>query len=391
MYRTLVVIGLAACFGQTVAPVIILLGGLVGATLAPSMELATLPISLMIIGTACTSVPAAFLMARVGRRRGFLIASGYGASAALLAAWAIDGQQFLWFCVATFLMGSYLAFMHQARFAVAESVPENMVAKCVSWYMLAGIVAAFLGPEMAYRLSALPGLAPHAGAFLGLSTFIVIAFCVFLFYREAPAKAEEELEPVRPLIEIFGQPVLLLAVASAVVGWSVMSLIMTATPVSMHEMNDHSLADTALVIQSHIAAMFLPSLFSGVLIARFGAPNVIWFGLALMLACIIVGHGSPELIHYWVSLVLLGVGWNFMFLGGTTLLAQTWRSNERFRIQAVNDFAVFGLQALAALGSGVLLVNVGWNGVILLSIPMLLLMIPMLMIARRRKDALSMQ
>ena len=165
MYRTLIVLGLAQCFGQTAQPVMVLLGGIVGASMAPSMALATLPVALMIVGTACMVIPASLLMARIGRRAGFLIATGGAILAGLLAAWAINLGQFWLFCLAAFMVGCYGAFMQQFRFAVAESVPEDKAGKCVSLLMLAGIVAAFLGPEVASRLSALPGQITHAGSF----------------------------------------------------------------------------------------------------------------------------------------------------------------------------------------------------------------------------------
>ena len=180
--------------------------------------------------------------------------------------------------------------------------------------------------------------------------------------------------------EAFGEYVLhaaklILAITSAVVGYTIMSLIMTATPVSMHEIDSHSLDDTTWVVQSHILAMYVPSLFSGFLIARFGVLRIIQSGYLIMLACVAVGWGEPMLMHYWWSMVLLGVGWNFLFLGGTTLLTQSYRSSEGFAVQAINDFLVFGLQTVGSLGAGVLLAVYGWNGVILFSAPWLLVLL----------------
>ncbi len=390
MYRTLVVLGLAQCFGQSASPMIVLLGGIVGAAIAPSADLATLPMALMIIGTACSTFPASMIMSRWSRKPGFLLATFYCALAGLVAAYAITVSSFVLFCLATFMVGSYIAFLQQFRFAVAESVPTEFVPKALSIIMLAGIVAAIAGPETAKRLSHVEGLDDYVGAFLGMSVLLVISFFILLFYREESRELETLDESPRPFLEIVRQPMLILAIAAAVVGWSIMSLIMTATPVAMHQMDHHSLADTTWVIQSHILAMYIPSLFSGVLVARFGAMKIIWAGLVVMLACIVAGYGNPALMHYWVSLLLLGIGWNFLFLGGTTLLTQTYRSSERFKIQALNDFSVFALQAVAALGSGVLLANIGWNGVILFSIPWLVLLIPVLVVVmmKQREPAL---
>ncbi len=384
MYRTLITLGLAQCFGQTAAPIVVLLGGIVGAQIAPSSGLATLPVALMIIGTAVTTIPASLLMSRVGRKAGFLFATSYAFVAGLVAAYAISHAQFWLFCLATFAFGSYNAFMQQFRFAVAESVPDELIAKCLSMLMMAGIVAALLGPQVAKEFSTVAGMADYAGSFLGAAGLMFVSGCVLLFYSDQPFHVARLDDPQRPMIELLQQPMLILAIAAAVVGWSIMSLIMTATPVAMHQMDHHSLADTTWVIQSHILAMYIPSLFSGFLISRFGAIRTIWSGLIIMTMCVVAGYGSPMLMHYFVSMVLLGVGWNFLFIGGTTLLTQSYRSNERFKVQALNDFLVFALQAVAALGSGALLAYVGWNGVIFLSIPFLVMLVPVLLLTRRR-------
>ena len=386
----MIVLGTAQCFGQSASPMIVLLGGIGGGAIAPSVDLATLPVALMIIGTACATLPASLLMSRCGRRFGFLFATGCCCCAGLIAAYAMTARSFTLFCLATFLVGGYMAFMQQFRFAVAESVPGAKVPKALSVLMLAGIVAAVSGPETAKRLSYLPGLADYAGAFLGMSALLAISFLILLcFYREEANEAGKPPHRPRPLGEIIGQPPVILAVVAAVVGWSTMSLVMTATPVSMHEMDRHSLTDTTRVIQSHILAMYLPSLFSGALVSRFGEVRIIQAGLLLMLACILVGYGNPALTHYLVSLVLLGIGWNFLFLGGTSLLTRSYRPGEGFKVQALNDFSVFTLQALAALGSGVLLAHIGWNGVVLFSLPWLLLLVPVLVIVKKSGAAPS--
>ena len=384
MYRTLVVLGVAQCFGQAVAPMMVLLGGLVGARLAPSLSWATAPMAIMIVGTACTTIPASLLMSRIGRRAGFLIATGLAVAAGLIAAWSINHEQFRVFCLASFMLGGYLAFLQQIRFAVAESVPAAEVPKSLSILMLTGIVAAILGPEVAKRYSQMEGYSEYVGSFLGLSALVAISFFVlFFFYRNTVVEIEKHDEAVRPYAEILKNPSILLAIIAAVVGWSIMSLVMTATPVHMHEMDNHSLDDTTWVIQSHILAMYIPSLFSGLLITRFGVKKIIYAGAALMLGCVFVGYGKPALIHYWGSMVLLGVGWNFLFVGGTTLLTLSYRRVERFKVQALNDFLVFSLQAFGSLGAGLLLVNLGWNGVIVMSLPWIVLLAPFLWLSRR--------
>ena len=366
----------AQSFGQTATPILVLLGGIVGARIAPDPSWATLPLAIMIIGVACATIPASLLMSRIGRKAGFLIGSGVAILAGLVAAWSIEVEMFLLFCLASFMIGNYAAFMQQFRFAVAESVPPDEVPKCLSFLMLAGIVAAILGPEVGNRFSRTEGLSDYVGSFLGVSVLMTVSFLILLiFFRNQEVDEASEEEPVRPLGEILAQPKLILAITSAVVGYTIMSLIMTATPVSMHEIDSHSLDDTTWVVQSHILAMYVPSLFSGFLIARFGVFRIIQSGFLIMLGCVAVGWGEPMLMHYWWSMVLLGVGWNFLFLGGTTLLTQSYRSSEGFAVQAINDFLVFGLQAVGSLGAGVLLAVYGWNGVILFSAPWLLVLL----------------
>ncbi|PCI74924.1 MAG: MFS transporter [SAR86 cluster bacterium] len=378
-YRTLIVLTFAQCFGQTAAPILVLLGGIVGAKIAPSIDWATLPIAIQIAGIAFATIPASYLMSKVGRKAGFLAGTALAIFATLFAAWGIYQQSFALFCIASFLIGNYIAFLQQFRFAVAESVPNEQIPKSLSFLMLAGIVAALLGPEVARRFSVIEGLPDYVGSFLGLAAMLTVSFLILLlFYRETLIETRDQTSAVRPLGKIFRQPPLILAIASAAVGYSVMSLIMTATPLSMHEMDHHSLDDTTRVIQGHILAMYVPSFFSGFLISWLGVQRIIQAGLALMVICILIGWGQPDFINYWGTLVFLGVGWNFLFLGGTTLLTQSYRSSERFKVQAVNDFLVFGLQAIGSLSAGILLASIGWGGVMVFALPLLLLLVPVI-------------
>ena len=378
-YRTLFVLTLAQCFGQTTAPILVLLGGIVGAQIAPSIDWATLPIAIQIAGIASATIPASYLMSKVGRKTGFLVGTALAIFAALFAAWGVYKQSFAIFCIASFLIGNYIAFLQQFRFAVADSVPNQKIPICLSFLMLAGIVAAILGPEVGQRFSVIEGLPDYVGSFLGMAAMLTISFLILLtFYQNFTFEEQDQTSNVRPLGQIFRQPTLIIAIASAAIGYSVMSLVMTATPLSMHEMDHHSLSDTTRVIQSHILAMYVPSFFSGFLISWLGAKRIIQAGFALMVICILIGWGQPDLINYWGALVLLGVGWNFLFLGGTTLLTQSYRSSERFKVQAVNDFLVFGLQAIGSLSAGILLASIGWSGVMVFAVPMLLLFVPVI-------------
>ncbi|MBT8147162.1 MAG: MFS transporter [Gammaproteobacteria bacterium] len=383
-YRTLIVLTFAQCFGQTAAPILVLLGGIVGAQIAPSADLATLPIATQIIGIASAAIPASLLMSKVGRRAGFLAATALAIVAALLAARAVYLESFILFVCACFMIGNYIAFLQQFRFAVAESVPREQVPKCLSVMMLAGIVAALMGPEAGRRLSAVEGLPLYVGSFLGLAAMLSVSFLILLlFYRNVNLDSQDHDSETRPLGQILRTPGIILAITAAAMSYSIMALVMTATPLSMHEFDNHSLESTTRVIQSHILAMFIPSLFSGWLISWFGVVRIIKAGFALMLVCVLIGWGNPEFIHYWGALVFLGIGWNFLFLGGTTLLAQSYQPSERFRVQAVNDFIVFGMQAVGSLSAGVLLASIGWNGVMGFALPGLLLLMSVILLVGR--------
>ena len=382
-YRALIVLTLAQCFGHTAAPILVLLGGIVGAQIAPSADLATLPIAVQILGIASAAIPASLLMSRFGRRAGFLGATALGIAAALLAALAVSRQSFLLFVLAAYSIGVYIAFMQQFRFAVAESVTADRVPRSLSIFMLAGIVSALLGPEVGRRFSDLEGLPLYTGSFIGLAALLSVSFLILLlFYQNITIESSGSTEAKRPLPEIIRQPKLILAVSAAAIAYSVMALVMTATPLSMHQMDGFSLDATTRVIQSHILAMYLPSFFSGALISRFGALNTIKAGLVLMVACIGAGWNNPQFFHYLAALILLGVGWNFLFLGGTTLLTQCYDPAERFKVQAVNDFLVFGLQGVGSLSAGVLIAAAGWSGVMTFALPAILLLIPAIVLAR---------
>lgn len=375
---------MAQCFGHTATPILVLLGGIIGAKIAPSMDLATLPLAIQITGVASAAIPASYVMSKVGRKAGFLAGTALAIIAALLAAFAVHQESFLVFCVASFLIGNYVAFLQQFRFAVAESVSPAQIPRCLSVLMLAGIFAAIVGPELGRRFSTVEELPLYVGSFLAMAVMLSVSFLILLiFYRNTDVESKNQDGEARPLNQIFKQPKLILAITSAAMGYSMMSLIMTATPLSMHELDHHSLDDTTWVLQSHILAMYIPSFFSGLLISWLGAQRVIRAGLVLFSVCVFIGWGQPEFVHYWGALVFLGIGWNFLFLGGTTLLTQSYRSSERFKVQAINDFTVFGLQAVGSLSAGVLLASIGWNGVMGFAIPGLALLATVLFLSGR--------
>ncbi|RKF21575.1 MFS transporter [Alginatibacterium sediminis] len=363
----------AAC-AMSAAPLVVFSGGIVGNALAPSSALASLPIASMVVGTAIAVIPVSLLMGVIGRKLAFMLGSGISIAGSLLTAFGINQQNFWWFCAGTFLLGAGLAFVQQYRFAAMESVSPPQMPTAASTVLLGGLIAAVIGPELALR-SKDSFETEFVGPFLWLA--LIYAFCIALLFlfRETKSKKVHQKTEGRALIQIAKQPVFLLAVSSAAIGYAVMSFIMTATPMSMHIHSGHSLEDTKWVIQSHIMAMFIPSFFSGRLISKFGPERVIVAGLIAFAMCILIAVIDRSLLHYWFALILLGVGWNFLFVAGTSLLPQSYQIGEASKAQAANEFIVFGLQALASLSAGWILFSYGWQTLLLVSIPLLLLVL----------------
>lgn len=357
------VIGLAA------APLVILVGGIVGGEMAPTPTLATLPIAMMVVGTAVSSVPAALLMARIGRRAGFMLGALVGSLGCMVAARAIADDSFVGFCSATFLIGFNLAFVQQYRFAAMESVATELAGRAVSWVLLGGVVGGLLGPELG-RLTRTSMSIEYVAPFLILGVLhsaLGLLFAAGL--RDLRPEKETDAAAARPLRTIVAQPAFRTALVAGVVAYGVMSLIMTATPVSMHVLDGHSVDATAFVIESHIVAMYLPSLITGLLITRYGAPRIMFAGgLAFSVATGLALAGQTW-AFYLSALIALGAGWNLIWVGATVLLGQTYRPAERFRVQALNDFVVFAMQATASLSAGAILHSVGWRALVAFALP----------------------
>ncbi|HCH31324.1 MAG TPA: MFS transporter [Oceanospirillaceae bacterium] len=366
---------LAQVFAFTGANVTIFLGGIVGSLLAPSLALATLPVAAMIVGTASGTIPAAMLMSKMGRRFGFVGAAVLAATSALLGALAIWNELFWIYCLACLSLGVSMAFVQQYRFAAAESVPSEVAPNAISAILLAGIAGAFLGPNVAnYAKDWFPEHA-FVGSYIALSLMVIMPALILSKLR-VPEKSLDINEPKgRSVKELAIQPDFILAVMAAATSYALMSFLMTATPVSMHVMDGHSIHDTGVVIQWHIVGMFLPSLFVGKLIRYYGHRTIMTFGIAAMIVCIIVGQISQTFAGYWLSLVMLGVGWNFLFVSGTALLITSYKEAEKYRAQAFNDFLVFGFQAIAALSAGWVLSATSWKTINLMSLPFLALLL----------------
>jgi predicted MFS family arabinose efflux permease len=373
--------------GMSGAPVIVLLGGIIGTSLAPHPSWATLPVAMLVVGGAHFTVPAAMMMEKIGRRPGFMIASFVASLATLGGMTAIARGSFSLFCLSALFIGANMAFVQQYRFAAAESVAQSEVGKAVSAVLLGGIAAAFLGPELAKISKDFLPYGLYSGSFAVLSALYAVNGGLLYFLREpGPRKKRPEGQGGGALGRVVREPRYLIAVMAGMVAYGVMSFIMTATPVSMHLIDRFSLDDTALVIQSHIVAMFLPSLFTGALIGRFGLSKIMLTGTFLMGFCAAISFVDRHFIHYWAGLVLLGVGWNFLFVGGTTLLTRTYEARDRFKAQALNDVTVFGFQAIASLSAGTVIFTSGWEVLNGLSLPLLAITAVVLLKMRKPVD-----
>lgn len=355
---------------MSVSSMVVFIGGLIGAELSTNDKLATLPAACIILGTALTVVPVTMLMKKIGRRNAFLYITTFSIFVALLSSYAIQISSFYLFCFGAFLFGSTTACVLQFRFAAMESVTTDQIPKAASTVLLGGIASAFIGPEIATYGKDLLSTS-FAGSFVLLSILFIISLGVLLVFKNPLIHESKSDSAKRSLKDISKQSVFWVAILAAAIGYAVMSFIMTATPVSMHVIDGHSLHNTKWVIQSHILAMFLPSLITGLIIQRIGVTKMMITGLLSYLLCIAIAFSGHQLTNYWISLILLGLGWNFLFIGGTTLLPQSYRSNERFKVQAINEFIVFGTQATAALSSGWFVFAVGWESMLLFTLPII--------------------
>ena len=327
--------------------------------------------ALTVVGLATSTLPTGSLLNRFGRRKVFVSYGFLAVAAAFLALLSLQNQNFGGFCMAAILMGWSGAAGHQYRFAAMESVPAELAPQATSVLLFGGILAAAVGPEIAVRGQFLLAT-EFAGSYLLLAGIYSLGIVLISFYKETPLKSDQQKLKGRPLREIMRSPVVILAVAASAVGYGVMSFVMTAGPVSMHEHAGHDMQATKWVLQSHIAAMYLPSLIYPWLYSKMGYKGMMWAGVAALMMCLLIGLINTEFIHYWLTMVILGIGWNFLFLSGTNLLRFGYRDEERFKVQSFNDFLVFSIQGIASLSSGWFLYQWGWQGVLYASLPLAL-------------------
>jgi MFS family permease len=382
------VVRLAAAQALTGAnsAVIFATGSIVGATLAPDISLATVPISMYVVGLAAGTLPTGAISRAYGRRVAFIIGTGCGVATGLLASFAILHASFALFCCATFLGGLYGSVSQSYRFAAADGASASFRPKAVSWVMAGGVFAGVLGPQLVQWTMDiwLPYL--FAFSFVVQAVVALVAMAI-LSGVDAPKPAPADLHGGRPLIEIVRQPRFIAAAICGIVAYPMMNLVMTSAPLAM-KICGLSVSDSNFGIQWHIVSMFGPSFFTGSLIARFGAPKIVATGLLLEAAGATIGLTGVTALHFWATLMVLGVGWNFGFIGASALVLETHRPQEKNKVQAFNDFLVFGMMAIGSFSSGQLLANYGWSAVNMVVYPPVLLGLTVLTLAsfaRRRR------
>ena len=369
--RTILLLSVCFAFSGTTSSLTVSASSLVGYGLADNKALATLPLSFHLLGTMLAGIPASLLMKRVGRRYGFMIGTGIGVSGAGAAALAIINSNFIFFCMSIFLLGILSGFSQLYRFAAADVASPEYRAKAISWVMFGGIIAGFIGPTIAVKAKDLITDAPFAGSYLFVVMFHLVIVSILFMIRLPQPSVEEQTGEMRPWREIFSQPKIIVAILTSMTGYAVMAMIMTATPLAMTKGSGHLFSDAAFVIQWHVVGMFAPSFFTGSLIHRFGTLPIIVTGILLNLLCIGINFVGTEVLNYWSALILLGMGWNFMFVAATTMVTETYRPAEKAIVQGVNDFFVFGSAAISSLLAGVVLTTWGWEAVNLSLIPLL--------------------
>jgi len=364
---------------------IVFVGGIVGNALATTKSLATLPVATIVVGTAFSIVPVVRLMSFFGRRKVFLGVCVFTIAIIGLSIYALITQSFVLFCISSFCFGGTTAAMNQFRFAAIESVESDQRASAAAVVLLGGLVSAYLGTEVA-TLGKDWFQVEFVGSFLLLALMFIAAFGILLLFKPAKKFNAEEDHSKRALTEIIKQNVFIVAASSAITGYAVMSFVMTATPVSMHVMDGFSLEQTKHVIQSHVVAMFLPSLFTALIVKHLGISRMLLAGVIILFGAIIVAYIDRSLGNYWIALIMLGLGWNFLFVGGTSLLPRSYNENEKFKVQSINDFLIFGFQAFAALSAGWFVFNYSWELTLLSVIPLLILQL-LLILWWLRRDA----
>ena len=356
---------------QTTTMTMVAVTGLAGYALAADKSFATVPLTCYVLGSAVTTIPASLLMNAVGRRGGFQVGSLTGMFGGALCAAAVYFAQFWLLCLGLFVMGICTAFGKYYRFAAADAVQPSFRAKAISLTLAGGIVGGVLGPEIAkYTTGATGGHLDYLTPYLSLIAISLVALLVLTRLDIPMLSLEERRESGRPVSTIMSRPVFIVAVLASMLSYGIMNLMMTSTPLAMRA-HDHHFNDAAFVLQAHMIGMYGPSFFTGSLVNRFGVLNVILAGCLLMLGCVVAALSGTALLNFWTALFLVGVGWNFMYVGASALLTEAHTPAERAKTQAANDFLIFVTMAISSAASGLLLNKSGWYAVNYGSIPFL--------------------
>ena len=377
MNKNLSLLILSQVFGFTAANVTVFLSGIIGSQISPIKSLATFPPSIYVVGIALSTIFAARIMSVIGRRLGFIFASIGSSLACLLAAFAVYNNNFIIFSLSCFFLGTGMAFIHQYRFAAAESVEKEKAPKAVSMLLLAGIVSAFIGISLANYTKDLISSYVYVGSYLALACLTIMPAIFLSFYKNLKEKSNEVDSNlnIRSYKEFLSDPRFLQAMFAATFGYVVMAFLMTATPISMHFIHNISVDKVGIVIQFHVLGMFLPSLITGNLVNKFGYSKIMYGGVFFYILTIILSLFEPTFLNYFISLIFLGIGWNFLYISGTSLLVTTYSQHEKFKAQGFNDLVVFSATAIGSLSAGILISMTSWKIINFMCIPFLVLIL----------------
>ncbi|MGF1592938.1 MAG: MFS transporter [Kiloniellaceae bacterium] len=360
--RSVVILATCQALGMSCLALSITITALVGSSLAPTPTLATLPLALQFVATAAVTIPASLLMGRYGRRAGFTLGSLLGIAGGVISCIAVFLTDFWLFCLGAAFVGAFATHVALYRFAAADVAGASHRSRAISYVMVGGVVAAVLGPELAKWSKDLFAPLLFAGGYAAIAVLAFLTLALVQFAALPKPLSRKDRSRGRPLGEIVRQPALIVAVFCAMVAYGAMNLIMVSTPLAMVAC-EHPFETAAFVIQWHVVGMYAPSFVTGHIIHRVGALPVIAVGGLLILGCAAINLTGVEVLQFWSALLLLGIGWNFMFVGGTTLLTETYRPEEQARVQAFNEFMVFGTTAATALASGAAFTTLGWQAV----------------------------
>ena len=375
------------CISSTIAAfppmAVVLLGGIITSQIMMKDSLATVPMTLMIIGIAISAPIASRFMSIWGRQKGFLFSSLLSCSALIICSIAIYLENFFIFALGNFLIGSSQAFIHQYRFAASESVAKEFIPRSISIILLLGIISALLSSNFAEYFKDFFPSNLFLGSYIFLSFTAIIPFFVLLFYEETKTSNNQSKFEIETIFKLLKNIKIIQSIVSAGLGYFTMAIIMTATPLHMHLVNKFTLFETSIVIQLHVIGMFLPSLFSGDLIKRFGNTNIIYAGVVILFLSILTNTFFDFYYSYMLGLILLGIGWNFLFVSGSSLLVVSYEEKDKFTAQGLNDFIVFSTQGIGSLSAGFLLYFSNWTVINLLCVPLLIIVLVVSLFASR--------